>query len=153
MPECPICNPPQKIDLPPKLEEIPPTAPFDEVAATEPLFNRNLVAGWLICIEGINRGKDFRLHAGRNFIGRDLDQDVRLEDGSVSRKHFVIDFNPIEGNYCIEMNNAKAAAVYVNGSPLNGKLILERGDRIKLARTELIFIPLDQECVKWDWTK
>lgn len=28
------------------------------------------VTGWLVCIEGPQYGKDFKIHAGKNFIGR-----------------------------------------------------------------------------------
>lgn len=28
------------------------------------------VVGWLVCTEGVNKGTDYRLHQGRNFVGR-----------------------------------------------------------------------------------
>lgn len=28
------------------------------------------VTGWLVCIEGPQYGKDYKIHAGKNFIGR-----------------------------------------------------------------------------------
>src|SRR5690242_13732720 len=28
------------------------------------------VVGWLVCVEGPDRGKDYRLHSEKNFVGR-----------------------------------------------------------------------------------
>ena len=41
------------------------------------------VVGWVVCIEGPNYGQDFRLVAGRNFLGRGQGMQVRLQDNSV----------------------------------------------------------------------
>ena len=32
----------------------------------------NPVTGWLVCIEGPHYGKDYKIHAGKNFIGREI---------------------------------------------------------------------------------
>lgn len=44
------------------------------------------VVGWLVCTDGVNKGTDYRLHQGRNFIGRSPEMDVCiLGDNTVSR--------------------------------------------------------------------
>ena len=45
------------------------------------------VTGWLVCINGDEKGNDYRLHAGKNFVGRSQAMDVVLtDDKSISRE-------------------------------------------------------------------
>lgn len=49
------------------------------------------VVGWLVCTEGVNKGTDYRLHQGRNFVGRSSEMDVCiLGDNTVSRSSHAI---------------------------------------------------------------
>ena len=46
----------------------------------------NPVTGWLVCIEGPQYGKDYKIHAGKNFIGRADNMHIQiLGDNSISR--------------------------------------------------------------------
>lgn len=36
------------------------------------------VVGWVVCIEGSDKGTGFPLKTGRNFIGRNANQDIVL---------------------------------------------------------------------------
>lgn len=47
---------------------------------------RELV-GWLVAIDGDQKGEDFRVRDGQNIIGSGADSDVVLRDESVSGKH------------------------------------------------------------------
>lgn len=44
------------------------------------------IAGWLVCIEGNDYGRDFPLYAGFNRIGRGMGNDIVLQDPQVSRQ-------------------------------------------------------------------
>jgi hypothetical protein len=84
--------------------------------------------GFLVCVEGPQKGKDFRLTSGRNFIGRSNDMDVAIsEDDTVSREnHAVVSHDVKNNNFTIapgqgrgitylnneEVANAKALAAY-----------------------------------------
>ena len=110
------------------------------------------VVGWLICTEGGDKGKDFRLHAGNNFVGRNSDRDVCIHgDASVSGKHFSISCDSLNDRYFATMGEGRAI-VYINGSPISGSNVtLNKGDKIKAAHTTLVFIPLETKYVKWDF--
>lgn len=112
------------------------------------------VVGWLVCVEGGDKGRDFRLHAGNNFVGRSSDRDVCLgRDPSVSGKHFSVSYDKRHDRYFVSMGEGKEI-VYVNDEPLGaGSVTLQKGDRIEVAHTKLIFIPLDSELVTWEWEK
>ena len=44
------------------------------------------VTGWLVCIEGPQYGKDYKIHAGKNFIGRADNMHIQiLGDNTISR--------------------------------------------------------------------
>ena len=111
----------------------------------------SFVVGWLVCTEGADKGKDFRLHAENNYVGREFDNDVILSDEHISRKHFAITYDPIGDTYFASMSGGKAI-VYVNGKPLTANAVtLQKGDKIKIAKTTLVFIPLESALVNWEW--
>ena len=41
--------------------------------------------------------------------------------------------------------------VYINGYSLGGRVVLKKGDQIKVGNSLLVFIPLEQQDVKWNW--
>src|SRR5665647_2810493 len=46
------------------------------------------VVGWLVCIKGPSRGRDYRIRSGRNGIGRSEAMDVQIAgDDTVSREN------------------------------------------------------------------
>jgi len=108
------------------------------------------VVGWLVCVQGDDLGKDFRLHSHFNHVGRGEDQDVRLTDKSISRQHFTVSYDMLNDVYFAEMGRGQTF-VYINGQPLGARTILNKGDRIRVGETMLVFIPLDRQCVQWNW--
>lgn len=112
------------------------------------------VVGWLICIEGEDYGKDFRLHAENNYIGRDNPEcDINLNDGYVSGKHFVINYDTLNGEFSIYIDGGKNAVYVNNKSLLKNTAVLKKGDIIKVGKTLLVFIPLDTSIVQWKWNQ
>lgn len=113
----------------------------------------NPVVGWLVCIEGPDKGKDFRLHAGNNFVGRGATMDVILQDKAVSAKnaHFSISYDKKHDRYFMAGGQGQEI-VYINDEPLTASATdIKRGDRIEVANTTLVFIPLSKEDVQWQW--
>ena len=108
------------------------------------------VVGWLVCVQGPDIGKDFRLHSDFNHVGRDKYQDVCLSDRTVSREHFTVSYDIVNNHYFAEMDKGRTM-VYINGYSLGGRALLKKGDQIKVGETLLVFIPLEQKDVKWNW--
>ena len=52
------------------------------------------VCGWIVCVKGPRRGKDYRVMDGKNFVGRADDMDIQiLGDNKIARRnHAVIVF-------------------------------------------------------------
>ena len=109
------------------------------------------VVGWLVCVQGPDIGKDFRLHTDFNHVGRAEDQDVCLSDSTVSREHFTVSYDRLNNHYFADMGKG-SSMVYINGYSLGGRTVLKKGDQIKVGdNTLLVFIPLEQKDVKWNW--
>ena len=109
------------------------------------------VVGWLVCIEGADRGRDFRLHSERNFIGRSerMDVCIRGDDGISRDNHAVVSFNPRNNSFKIQPGDGRGL-VYINGEDLDVPMALRPYDLIELGQTKLKFIPFCGEGFQWE---
>jgi hypothetical protein len=118
---------------------------YDHLAgAVEP------VVGWLACVEGPDRGRDWRLIAGRNALGRGATMAVRLEnDAAVSReRHALISFEPRHGVFTL-LSGDSNGLLYHNGKEVTAPVALVRFDRIEIGKSVLVFVPLAGP--EFDW--
>jgi hypothetical protein len=109
------------------------------------------VVGWLVCIEGEDRGRDYRLHSEKNFIGRSEKMDVciRGDEGISRENHAIISFNP--RNYAFKLQPGEGRGlVYLNGEDLDVPVSLKPYDVIELGQTKLMFISFCGENFKWE---
>ena len=108
------------------------------------------VTGWLVCIQGAQRGSDFRLHSGKNFLGRSPSMDIVLAaDKTVSRdKHCSVVYDP-KGNH-FYLAPEKGNIVLRNGNMVERAEILQERDTLQLGETILQFIPFCQEDITWE---
>ena len=107
------------------------------------------VVGWLVCVEGPMRGNDYRLHAGYNYIGRELG-DVRISgDQQMSRQnHAMVAFDDADGIYYAGPS-AGRNLLKVNGKTVLNAVELNRYDIISIGTTKLMFVPLCGEHFSW----
>lgn len=108
------------------------------------------VTGWLICINGGERGKDYRLHAGKNFVGRSTSMDVVLvDDKTISRdKHCSVAYDPKGNSFYIASEGGNT--IYLDDKLVDSPMRLQEGNRITIGETELIFIPFCREGRTWE---
>jgi hypothetical protein len=109
------------------------------------------VVGWLVCIDGPERGRDFRLHGEKNFIGRSANMDVAIGgDDSISReKHAAVSFEPKKKVFWLLPGDA-SGLVYLNDEVVNTPTQLKVRDTIELGKTKLMFYPFCDEKFQWD---
>jgi pSer/pThr/pTyr-binding forkhead associated (FHA) protein len=69
-------------------------------------------------------------------FGRQLDNDVVLQDESISRQHAEI--RSVEGNYIL-MDKQSTSGTFVNGRRIE-RCILNSGDIISLAKIQIMFV-------------
>jgi hypothetical protein len=108
------------------------------------------VVGWLVCVGGPDRGRDFRLRMEKNYIGRSPSMDVVIEgDKTVSReKHGVVIFDPKRQAFWVLPGEA-SGLVYLNGEVVHTPMQMQRDDVIELGQTKLALIPFCGEKYNW----
>lgn len=106
--------------------------------------------GWLVALGGEHIGTDFRLKAGKNFIGRDIQMDVALtEDKSVSRdRHAIVVYEPKAHLYLVQPGES-SSLVYRNDQVVLTPVKLEAYDVITVGDVNLLFMPLCGERFNW----
>ena len=117
-------------------------------------FKRKLgyepVVGWLVCVEGPEVGKDYRLFGRINSIGRAEGNDVVL-----AQEHTVSQKNHVRLAYDAKHNNFQLIpgegtnVTYLNDEPLYVPQELNAYDVLEMGATKLIFVPLCSERFRW----
>ncbi len=112
------------------------------------------VVGWLVCVKGPSRGRDYRVRSGRNGIGRSETMDVQITgDDTVSREnHAFLVFEPRKRSFSIRPGDGRGL-VYLNGDEVVHAADIKAHDRIELGETQLMFVPLCGESFNWDQEK
>ena len=108
------------------------------------------IVGWLVCVEGNHFGEDFRLRAGKNFIGRSSKMDVCLSgDPSVSReKHAIVLYDPNHNIVLAQSGDSKELS-YHNDNLVLSPVELHPYDLLKVGATKLMFIPFCSDKFSW----
>ena len=108
------------------------------------------VTGWLVCVEGPEKGRDFRLHSDMNYIGRARNNDVVLAgDASVSReRHAMVAYDSRDKLFFFAPANG-SSLVRQNGRPVLSTVELKAGDRLEIGEGTYMFIPLCGENFEW----
>lgn len=130
----------------------------EEQRKTVPLYKKryNLepVVGWLVCIEGEEKGKSYNLWAKINTIGRSEDMDVCIaSDPTISKDtHARLAYDPKHNNYQLipgmSVNN-----IYLNDESIYSPTKITAYDLVEFGDTKLLFIPLCGDRFKWDEKK
>jgi hypothetical protein len=109
------------------------------------------VVGWLVCVEGGDRGRDYRLRTAKNFIGRASSMDVTLgRDETVSReRHAVVAFDPQEKKFWVLPGDAQGL-VYLNAKVVHTPTELAENDVISVGKSKLMFVPFCGERHQWE---
>ena len=109
------------------------------------------VVGWLVCIEGADKGKDYRIKAQRNFIGRSEAMDICIRgDETISREnHTIISYNEKNNGFKIAPGESKGIT-YLNDDEVLMAMNITAYDIIEIGKTKLVFIPLCGERFKWE---
>lgn len=108
------------------------------------------VTGWLVCLTGGERGRDYRLHAGKNFVGRSPSMDVvMVDDKKISReKHCSVIYDPKGNAFYLAAEGGNL--VYLNGKMLESTEKLKEDDRITIGETSFLFIPFCRGKRTWE---
>lgn len=109
-----------------------------------------LLTGWLVCIKGPARGRDYKVYHGWNRIGRDYSMGICIpEDKSISAHNqaAIVFDNRYTKFYIV---NEEGSLTYLNNNHVLESTEIKTGDLIKIGESELIFIAFCTEERKWE---
>lgn len=124
----------------------------DETMAVNPgmVAGFTPVVGWLVCMEGPDRGHDYRIRTGYNQIGRAEHMDICIRgDKQISReKHALIAYDETEKVFFFGPSDGRNI-VRVNGKMIMVPTELQPYDILAVGTSKLIFVPLCGEHFDW----
>ena len=111
------------------------------------------LAGWLVCIDGPERGNDYRVFCRVNTIGRSKSMDIQINDPGVSYdKNARLTYDTRNNEFCLlpaeDCNN-----VYLNGRLVLVPTQLNAFDQIDFGECRMLFVPLCGERFCWQDSK
>lgn len=138
---CPYCN----------IETAVREKPDEEKNNARSLHDMEPVCGWIVCISGSRRGKDYRIISGKNFVGRGDDMDIQiLEDKKISlRNHSVIVYDPKKNETVLLPGDSNGIA-YVNGTAVYVPIVLNSYDTIEMGESKFLFLNFCSKKFIWD---
>jgi hypothetical protein len=109
------------------------------------------VCGWLVCIKGPSKGHDYKIKAGKNFIGRADDMDIQiLGDNEITHhRHAVIAYDPKKQNTMLLPGDSNGL-VYLREEPVYAPIELQANDLIEIGQSEFMFVPFCGEYFVWE---
>lgn len=108
------------------------------------------VTGWLVCTDGPERGRDYRLHHGFNRIGRSMNMDVLVaDDQEISRDTHCAVVYDAKSNLFYAVPG-KGTLTYVNQELLDNPKILNGGDNLQVGKSSFDFIAYCREGHIWE---
>lgn len=109
------------------------------------------VVGWLVCLAGKEKGRDYRIHSDNNYVGRSEKMDICIRgDETISRENqAVITYDTNDNRYYFSPGDGRSI-VRVNDKAIFQTVELKAYDRITIGKTELLFMPLCGEKFAWE---
>ncbi len=110
----------------------------------------NYVTGWLVCVNGPERGRDYAVRYGYNNLGRGSGMDIYISaDQEIAREgHCSVVYDPEHNQFFLLP--LKGNLVYMNGRVLEGVRPLHDRDRFQVGNSEFEFIAFCKEGHKWE---
>jgi len=113
--------------------------------------NFDPVVGWLVCVEGPEKGRDYRIRSGNNRIGRDETMEIVIrEDDAISRvKQATITFDERSSRFVVKEGDGRSL-IYLNDEPVSNSALLTPWDMLEMGNSKFCFVPLCGEAFRWE---
>ena len=123
-----------------------PKSDASEADETDP------VSGWFVIIDGPGKGRDVRIGAGRNDLGRAAENRIALPFGDtrISRKaHLWITYDHLHRTFSVAPGEKSTNLAHLSGGAIDTRLLLEDGATITIGRTTLRFVAFCGDRFNW----
>jgi len=109
------------------------------------------VCGWLVCIEGARIGMDYKVHSGKNFIGRGDDMDIQiLGDNEINRKNHAVLVYDTKNAKTMLLPGDSEGLVYLGGEAVYLPTEVQSYDRIDIGRSVFVYVAFCGENFTWE---
>ena len=109
------------------------------------------VAGWLVCISGTNRGKNYCLFEKNNYLNITTGEGMRVEtENNISSDQVRIDYDRKHQDFYLFPAPAGLITPYLNDEIVDMPKRLSAYDRIELDTTKYVFVPFCSRNFSWD---
>jgi len=100
-------------------------------------LKRSPVVGWLVVLNGAQKGEDFRLREGKNSLGSARDAEVALHDPAVSQVHASINYK--DGKFFLTDLDSTNGTFVNDGTDGISRVELLDNDTIRVGESTLKF--------------
>ena len=110
------------------------------------------VSGWFVVVDGPGKGRDVRIGAGRNDLGRDKGNRIALSfgDGLISRRaHLWITYDQLHRAFSVSPGDSSPNLAYLDGVAIDTRMALAHGATITIGATTLRFVAFCGEDFEW----
>lgn len=120
------------------------------IGLLESTIDRIPVVGWIVCVKGPERGRDFRIKSGKNSIGRSWKMDISIakDEALMQAGHAHIIYSTQDSSF--RLVSGDGVAILRNGEPVTQETLLEENDQIRLGASEFIFVPYCKKGRQWE---
>jgi pSer/pThr/pTyr-binding forkhead associated (FHA) protein len=118
---------------------VPDARPAFDPGATVPIsvFRKPPVVGWLVALNGPQKGDDFRLREGKNVLGTKPGSEITLRDQAVSAVHASINYK--DGKFVItDLDSTNGTLLNDDPEPVS-RVELKDNDVIRVGELSLKF--------------
>lgn len=108
------------------------------------------VVGWLVCFEGPEKGKDYKIYGRNNTVGRSEKMDICIKsDETISREnHARLAYD--EKHNAFHLIPAESTnTIYLNEEPVYVPAKISAYDVIEFGACKLLFVPFCNERFTW----
>ncbi len=110
----------------------------------------DFVTGWLVCVEGPERGRDYRLSHGFNRIGRDYNMPVCIvDDPQISQEnHCSVVYDERSNTFSLVPSGGNLT--YLGDELVSHPVRLKTGDIIRIGASSFEFVAFCREGRIWE---
>lgn len=136
---CPYCKPKREEEEKETLE------------GAENNKKKKRIYGWLVCSKGPDAGSDYKIHGGKNFIGRGEDMDIKiLGDNSISKRNHAVLAYDIKLDKAMLLPGDSEGMVYLGGEAVYLPTKLHSYDKIEIGNSLFVYVALCDGQFAWD---
>ena len=139
---CPICG--KKLD--PPEEDLTPEE-IEELAYQDKL---EWACGWLVCVKGPNKGRDYKIKDGKNFIGSSSVMDIQIiGDRRIEKRNHAVILYDAKDKKTMLLPGESRGMVYLQEKAVFKPTDVEKFNKIELGESIFVYAPLCGDDFNW----